>query len=87
MKKLIKVTKDDISKGKPRANNRCPIARAIKRILPNWEFIEIGREYMTYGILPRQRVELNQRAKCFIDQFDDGKKVKSFSFYLDIPTT
>lgn len=81
MKVKIEITKSDIKKGKKQQIDSCPIALAIKRKLKarnicvsdGVAFNLEGNEYW---------VDLPNKASYFIDNFDDGLKVKPFSFIM-----
>lgn len=73
----INVTKEDIKKGKPKEARLCPIARACKRAglkdaAVRYTRIENGR----------QCFPISKTTSRFISDFDLGKPVKPFSFYL-----
>ena len=84
----IKVTQHDIDYGVRGEYSLCPIARAVKHKI-NGEVMVYGddmsifttdiiRRYRYYK-LP-QNYKLPQKAKDFMQRFDDGKKVKPFTF-------
>lgn len=83
MKKLtINVTAEDIRLGKKDQPASCAIARAAKRLglkkvnVDNTlDFSKDGREW--FAVLP-------SKAKEFINRFDDGAKVKPFSFSVEV---
>lgn len=83
---IITVTKTDIKKGKKESTTCCPIALAVKRKLKKPQLIYVFRDEIRFG---RQwgnnydnDIDLPKSAVKFIDKFDDGEKVKPFSFTL-----
>ena len=79
---IVNVTKRDIKYGKPVDSNCCPIARAMKRI-KNVTKICVDLNLVNYHIKNKYHEnKLPVSAKCFIDDFDRGCKVKPFKFKL-----
>lgn len=75
----IYVTKNDIKNGKRGNCSKCPVALALYRRFPDFKIkvgalIKIGHELL----------EIKNRVAFFIHDFDGGKKVKPFSFYIVI---
>lgn len=84
MKLHIEVTQDDIDRGIPRSNCRCPIALAVKRTT-KWRAFDVGS---TYFYRKYKITILPESARQFIDRFDDRGNhipVKPFSFDIEIP--
>jgi hypothetical protein len=78
MKKLIKVTQDDIKNGTKRISESCPIALALKRKFKiNYAFVRYSFFKLEDGITH----PMPEKACNFAEDFDRGKKVKPFSFY------
>ena len=79
----IEVTQHDIDYGVRGEYSLCPIARAVKRKI-NGEVIVFGDDisiFTTVIIIRRYSYyKLPQKAKDFIKRFDEGKKVKPFTF-------
>jgi len=82
MKKIIiKVTKEDITKGVEKGTTTCPIALAVKRISPFVLRYVLGIDiWDTEG----NRYSMPLKAQNFIINFDAGEKVKPFNFKLEI---
>jgi hypothetical protein len=78
---IIEVMQDDIDKGRPKDECRCPVARAIRRCGPckrgvevRWAYIRVGsREYQTPDVVRR-----------FMYDFDRRNGVAPFAFRLPI---
>ena len=84
----VEVTDKDIAKGKPRTDNACPIALALKRIVrPRYEamvgYADVWHYTPDGDELPT--TTLPQRAVSFIDKFDTGKPVHPTTFVLALP--
>ena len=78
----IGVTKHDIDNGIQNKCQLCPIALAVKRKI-NGEVIVFGNGisiFITDIIRSYRYYKLPLKAKNFIQRFDDGKKVKPFTF-------
>lgn len=95
----IRVTQDDIDDG-GHAGNRCPIALAARRALPNLPDLHIGStEWWPLGNVSTGRpFPLPGQAQRFVERFDedcpegectqdDGRHecVAPFAFELDVP--
>lgn len=84
MKKLIKVTQEDIENGLQNMTLYCPVAVALKRHNPKFNYyvsnksVKIENSYIRFKPLPRS-------AQRFISNFDKNKKVKPFNFFIQIP--
>jgi hypothetical protein len=80
-KKTIKVTvtKSDISNGRHRAVQACPIALAIKRRRKSKE-VYVGNYTVE---LRDQTYKLPHAAQVFIKRFDNEQPVRPFTFKLD----
>ncbi len=77
-RRLIRLTRADIENGVGLDRYLCPIACALRR--HGLSAPEVGETYVTVG--PHLGGTLSERAKRFIQQFDDGRPVQPFSFYL-----
>lgn len=80
MRKLIKVTEDDIRYGIRSNCDACPIARAASREIDR--FVAVGGSSAEIG---RLFCALPRSAMRFIRRFDNGAPVKPFNFYLEVP--
>lgn len=76
----IEVKRRDILLGKRCSSSSCPIAKAIKRTLK--QPIHVGHFVVHTG---ESEIELPREARDFISWFDNGLKVKPFSFKLMVP--
>jgi hypothetical protein len=88
---LISVLRVDIRKGEPKNAENCPVARACKRKLPEYDarvegLASIPQIVLTnstqkwVAFLPMPKTVFN-----FATSFDAGKPMKPFSFYLSLP--
>jgi len=77
----IFVTAKDIREGAKSACEACPVARAIKRRVTCR--VVVGMGFISFGL--KSSVLTPTQVANFIDRFDGGKKVKPFSFLLDVP--
>lgn len=79
---LIEVTYEDIKMGIKCSPARCPIANALRRQLKkNSQDISVGRgDWSTFPFLHKRA--LPSEATEFILNFDDGHKMKPFSFKI-----
>jgi hypothetical protein len=77
---LVRVTKDDIKRGKREDMQACPIARSLKRLGKRQVEVAIfgGISWGTNGY-----AKCPKEAKKFIRAFDRGRKVEPFKFYLE----
>ena len=84
MKVRVEVTQEDIEKGKRKAGWACPIARAIKRRVPQSRrrdvFVEHALWEVGYHVRPLPRT-----AQRFVKRFDAGEPVKPFAFMTEVP--
>lgn len=77
---MVRVTRDDITKGHPHTVTLCPVARAVIKAVRNSQVV-VG-EHVIHVNGDRH---LTPRAvKTFIRKFDAGLPVKPFQFRLDI---
>ena len=88
MKTIVSVTKEHIAQGKRENAGSCPIALAVKSLLPVKKTRQV-RVYTDQLKLTRviRKSALPLEAKNFILKFDSGKDVEPFSFLVDIPKT
>jgi hypothetical protein len=77
------VTEKDIIHGDTCSAQRCPIARAIRRRLPDQE-IQVARYEIKIGL---EIFEAAREIVAFTSSFDSGKPVKPFSFELELAKT
>jgi hypothetical protein len=80
MKKLIRVTPQDIREGERKDCHYCPIARAMNRAFRNKNIQVVGPGVWIKGKLLR----LPDPAMDFILRFDKGWPVKPFSFLVEV---
>lgn len=73
----ITVTAEDIAKGKRVSSNRCPIALAVRRVIP--DFLWVNNWYV---ITQRGARPLSKSASKFTRDFDKARPVKPFKFIL-----
>lgn len=79
----VSVTQDDIDHGERHCCERCPVARAIRRVIGDMPVVEVERDNVTIGPLGGWTyATLPTRATKFIDRFDVGLKVAPFTFEL-----
>lgn len=74
----ISVTAADIQAGGPNDPAYCPIARAVRR-LGLKKKVRVWNDSL---LLDSSSYELPERAVLFIDRFDDGHRVRPFTFTL-----
>ena len=78
----IEITQHDIDYGVRGEYSLCPIARAVKRKI--YGKVTVSGDHIsifTTDIIRRYSYyKLPQKAKDFIKRFDEGKKVKPFTF-------
>jgi hypothetical protein len=94
-KRLIKVTRDLICIGVREAPSMCPVYYALKCTLDNCPTQIVSPVYLGGDVsLYRQakgegervfEIKLPQKAKAFIEDLDEGKSVKPFSFEINLP--
>lgn len=64
----------------------CPIARAVKKVVKPGTRVEVMDTVQLYTFTPEGiYLPMPTKASDFIDAFDGHKKVKPFSFFLNIP--
>lgn len=77
----IKVTQEDIDKGKPKDTWNCPIARALFRAT-GWKWVVRANDY--YRLAPaRLYAELPECARQFVSDFDEYRVVRPFEFEIE----
>ncbi len=83
MKKTLKinVTQEDIDRGEPSRPSGCPIAIALRRLIPGVIVGTIGIYDASYDKLTRGTP---RRAAEFIRRFDLGQSVKPFRFQVTL---
>lgn len=79
MRKKIFVTREDIKKGHRASMGWCPVALAVKRVFKDQHVDALPVAGITVG--SKTYATLEKVAK-FICDFDEGKPVKPFSFWL-----
>lgn len=83
----IKVTKEDIKKGKANNGTRCPIAIASKRLLKKVNFVCASGIYFKGGWFGQDSsFFMTDVPKNFVREFDRENKVKPFTFSIMVPT-
>lgn len=83
---LIKVTEDDIKKGRPCDSGNCPISLAVKRVFPDYDN-SVGVEFITVmadNNVYKQYV-MPTPAKYALHYFDRGRGMTPFEFELGEP--
>jgi hypothetical protein len=80
MNKLVRVSARDIREAYL-GHGFCPIEIACRRFKRS---ALVGDDRVTWKGL-QAKVSLPSTARRFVQDFDDGKPVKPFSFYLDVP--
>jgi hypothetical protein len=85
MRKLIRVTQDDIDKGRSGSCAYCPIARAARRAFGKIAYVCYS-QIAIFDDIPKHELTLPvpKRASEFICSFDSHKLVKPFAFYVDV---
>lgn len=78
----INVTQDDIDNGVPDRAHLCPIAKAVNRDTGG-RFVSVGSK--TILTVPGDHQLLPDKAVRFIRRFDNRRRVKPFTFELDLP--
>jgi hypothetical protein len=87
MKIIVSVNEKHIANGKAENAGSCPIALAIKELLPKKKSnLRVRACVVGFSRVIRKAI-LPVEAKEFIKAFDAGKKVKPFIFLLEIPKT
>lgn len=75
----VRVTRDDIRKGKPNSSTSCPIARALRR--QGFDRIKVDTCEITVG-RKKEKFIMSYAAQAFIDDFDMWGKAKPSVFTL-----
>lgn len=84
----VEVTAEDIARGECGDPERCPIAKALKRMLRRRKGVEVGGFSVSIDSDPSRRdapshtAYLPAKAAAFVTDFDMGKPVKPFTFTL-----
>jgi hypothetical protein len=87
---VIKVTEKDIQRGVPDSPEQCPIARAVRWVCPQFQFVYIGEDFLGVKQTPGdlhtyQQIDLPEIARRFIRDFDERKPVQPIRFELPLP--
>jgi hypothetical protein len=77
--KRIKVTADDIAKGRPRKQSSCPVARALRRYGAKAVLVTSCRAMYTCGY-DRRTTEHTKTVRRAVETFDETGKMKPFTF-------
>lgn len=80
MKKKIRVTEDDILRGKKDDCRACPVALALRRLFPTAEVYN-----NEVAVQEREWRDLPDKVMLFIEEFDGGRPVLPFTFTIDLP--
>lgn len=81
----INVTQKHIDNGCRHKCGSCPIALAIKDVVPYFYDIRVGTMAVSLDSSWEEFFELPAYAKEFVHSFDSGDKVIPFSFEIDLP--
>lgn len=84
MKYKICVTNKDIDRGAPKSVWQCPIAIALKRKFAKFTPSVSEVEFSLWFKGDQEFYSLPRKAEKFIQDFDNGKKVKPFSFCVNL---
>lgn len=68
----IKVTQEDIDNGIPESSRSCPIALAVKRQFPDWDYVNVASYIEAFATNGMRRFSLPDEAVNFIAAFDEG---------------
>jgi len=80
----IEVTQEDIDRGARRSCCNCPIALAVKRLVPHCSEVDV-RCGAIYAKTPELwKADASISVIDFISGFDAGRPVQPFSFPLDL---
>jgi hypothetical protein len=84
IKDEVFVTGEDIANGVPGEPEKCPVALALKRVYPDYEFC-VGKNYIhtekdEVGVLSFNDQVTTLKQSRFVKRFDAGKRVEPFSF-------
>jgi hypothetical protein len=74
----IRVTREDIHKGRRNSKSSCPVALAVNRKIGQSAVALVGSD----RIIAHDRWDLTKAVRNFIYDFDMGKKVKPFTARL-----
>jgi hypothetical protein len=89
VEKTVMVRAGDIAAGIKGDCSRCPVALALRRSFPSAGDVMVCFTINLYRTvkdgLPSARVKTPDDVVCFIRDFDYGRRVKPFSFKLDLP--
>lgn len=78
MKHKIRVSRENIADGVPWDCRRCPVALALRPIIP------IEEVYASSFNANGKSFHIGKRMQTFIADFDAGKPVKPIEFWIDI---
>lgn len=78
----IRVTREDIERGKRTDSCRCPVARAVRRATRK-KFVAVGVEDIDVG--SQVTVPTPSIVATFIRAFDARRPVQPFAFDLEVP--
>jgi hypothetical protein len=87
MKLKIKVTKEHISRGVCGDSRNCPVALAVKELMPKhkaWE-VRVGSTNVRLTLSIRRRYPIPLLAERFIRRFDRGVEVRPITFVIELP--
>jgi len=82
---LIEVTRDDIRRGHPEDDCRCPVSLAIRRAVGLDTSVGDGVIVVDYATPWQIEIWSPEEVIQFVEDFDAGRKVKPFAFELDLP--
>lgn len=85
MFKTIVVTDNDIKQGCASSCTRCPVARAIKRVMLQGNVQVFSKIAHFYNTTESRNETLPGQAQDFIRNFDNFHPVLPFQFQLNIP--
>jgi hypothetical protein len=86
MEVVIRVSRDDIRKGKIESSEYCPIARAVKRMVIKGTKVSVCQDVIDLKNEALDSDEnLSNPEESFVRRFDNGEKVSPMEFTLDIP--
>ncbi len=80
----IRVTRDDIRKGKRKNTCECAVARALRRQTPFKHIRVQSGFHLGIGDDRHIVISIPTEVRDFIDAFDAGDRVKPFTFDLSI---
>ena len=81
---VIEVTRDDIQQGEIESCENCPVARAVKRAIPDQVHVEVLPHEIWIAYKKREPESHRPKKEVmeFIKQFDAGLPVEPFKFNL-----